>query len=190
MNPFTVHTVETAPAESKSQLAAIVKRFGFLPNVYALIAEAPTALQALTQLSALFSRTSLSERHRHVLLLTSSVENQCSFCVAAHTRGAKAGGVAEESIESIRKGKLPERADDAAMVAFVQAVIRSRGFVSEAQVKAFFDHDFTHQQVLEVVLGVTLKILTNYTNHITHTELNPELAAFAWVEHQPAASAE
>jgi alkylhydroperoxidase family enzyme len=85
-----------------------------------------------------------------------------------------------DSIESIRKGDSPERAEDAAMVSFVRAVIRSRGFVSEAELKAFFDHGFTPRNALEVVLGVTLKIMTNYTNHITHTELNPELSVYAW----------
>ena len=180
MSSFPLHTLETAPAESKAQLTTIATRFGFLPNVYAYLAEAPVALEALLQLSASFSRTSLTEVQRHLLLLTSSVENQCTFCVAAHTRGAKAGGVDMDSIESIRKGAVPARAEDAALVSFVRAVIRSRGFVSDAELKAFFDHGFTPRNVLEVVLGVTLKIMTNYTNHMTHTEMNPEIAAYAW----------
>lgn len=180
MSSFTLHTLETAPTESKALLTTIATRFGFLPNVYAYLAEAPVALEALLQLSAIFSRTSLTEPQRHLLLLTSSVENRCSFCVAAHTRGAKAGGIGMDSIESIRKGAVPERVEDAAMVAFVRAVIRSRGFVSDAELKAFFDHGFTQRNALEVVLGVTLKIMTNYANHITHTELNPELSAYVW----------
>jgi AhpD family alkylhydroperoxidase len=179
MNSFTLHTLETAPAESKALLTTVMTRFGFLPNVYAYLAEAPTALEALLQLSAIFSRTSLTEPQRHVLLLTSSVENQCTFCAAAHTRGARAGGVGMDSIESIRKGAIPECLEDAAMVSFVRAIIRSRGFVSDAELKAFFDHGFTPRNALEVVLGVTVKVLTNYTNHITHTELNPELSAYA-----------
>ena len=180
MSSFSLHTIETAPAESKALLTTITARFGFLPNVYAYLAEAPVALEALLQLSAIFSRTSLTESQRHLLLLTSSVENHCSFCVAAHTRGAKAGGIGVDSIESIRNGSVPERAEDAALVSFVRAVIRSRGSICDAELKAFIDHGFTPRNALEVVLGVTLKIMTNYTNHITHTELNPELAAYAW----------
>ena len=187
MNPFVLHTLETAPDEAKGPIGDVAKRFGFLPNVYAYIAEAPAALEALLQLSVLFGRTSLTEQQRHLLLLTSSVENECSFCVAAHTRGARAGGVGEESIASIREGAIPERPEDAAMVSFVRAVIRTRGFVSDAEVQAFLDRGSTTRHVLEVVLGVTLKILTNYTNHLTHTELNPELAAFEWTERRPRA---
>jgi AhpD family alkylhydroperoxidase len=180
MNSFTLHTLETAPAESKAHLTTVATRFGFLPNVFAYLAEAPVALEALLQLSELFSRTSLTEPQRHLLLLTSSVENRCTFCAAAHTRGAKAGGVGMDSIEAIRKGAAPERVEDAALVSFVRAVIRSRGFVSDAELKAFFDHGFTPRHAFEVILGVTVKIMTNYTNHIAHTELNPELSAYAW----------
>ena len=73
MNPFPVHSLETAPPESKPLVASVEARFGFLPNVYAQLAEAPAVLDALLQLSAIFSRTTLTERHRHLLLLTSSV---------------------------------------------------------------------------------------------------------------------
>jgi AhpD family alkylhydroperoxidase len=180
MNPFPLHDLETAPSDAKEMLAAITKRFGFLPNVYAHLAEAPAALEGLLQLSTIFARTSLSERHRHVLLLTSSVENRCTFCVAAHTRGAIAGGLSQKSIAAIRDGSTPDDVGDAAMVSFVRAMIHSKGLVSDAEVASFIAAGFTPRNALEVVLGVTLKILTNYANHIMHTELNEELAEFRW----------
>ncbi len=180
MNPFPVHNQETAPSEAKPLLASVEARFGFLPNVYAHLAEAPAVLDALVQLSALFGRTTLTERQRHVLLLTSSVENRCTFCVAAHTRGAQAGGVGDDVIASIRDDLVPNSAEYAAMVSFVRAMIRSRGFVPDEELKLFFQQGFTPRNALEVVLGVTLKILTNYCNHLTHTELNMQLAAHVW----------
>lgn len=180
MKPFPLHSVETAPEESRPLLSTVTARFGFLPNVYAHLAEAPQVLDGLLQLSALFSRTSLTEKQRHLLLLTSSVENQCTFCVAAHTRGAVAGGVSTESVEAIRKGAVPETAEDAVMVRFVREMIRSRGFVPDAELAAFFERGFTPRNALEVVLGVALKIVTNYANHITHPELNHQLAPYAW----------
>ena len=180
MKPFPLHSVETAPEEAKPLLSTVTARFGFLPNVYAHLAEAPQVLDGLLQLSTIFSRTSLTEKQRHLLLLTSSVENQCTFCVAAHTRGAVAGGVSTDSIEAIRSGAIPQTAEDGALVRFVREMIRSRGFVSDAELKAFFAHGFTPRNALEVVLGVALKIVTNYANHMTHPELNHQLDAFAW----------
>ena len=119
MSTFPLHTIDTAPSDAKELLAGITMRFGFLPNVYAHLAEAPAALEGLLQLSTIFMRTSLSERQRHVLMLTSSVENSCTFCVTAHTRGAIAGGLPQQSIAAIRDRSLPENAEDAAMVSFV-----------------------------------------------------------------------
>ena len=177
---FPLHTVETASADATPHLATVTRRFGFLPNVYAHLAEAPVALEALLQLGTFFSRTSLTEQQRHVLLLTSSVENRCSFCVAAHTRGARYGGLSDDTITALRDGDLPDDPSDAALVTFVRTLIRARGFVSDHGLNEFFAAGFTHQHALEVVLGVTLKLLTNYVNHITHTELNAELTEYAW----------
>ena len=180
MTRFPLPTIENAPSDAKEMLAGITKRFGFLPNVYAHMAEAPAALDGLLQLSTIFARTSLSERHRHVLLLTSSVENRCTFCVAAHTFGASAGGLPQQSIAAIRDGIVPDDGADAAMVSFVRAMINSKGFVSESDLASFFAAGFTPRNALEVILGVTLKILTNYANHLTHPDLNEQLAEFRW----------
>ena len=177
---FPQHTVESAPLEAQPLLSGVKARFGFIPNVYANLAEAPVALEALLQITALFGRTSLTDRERHLLYLTSSVEQRCNFCVAAHTRGAIAGNVGAEAIDAIRAGELPTVAREAAFVTFVRAMIRSRGFVTEGELRDFFAHGFAHRHALEAVLGVSMKILTHYVNHMTKTELNPELAEFAW----------
>ena len=34
--------------------------------------------------------------------------------------------------------------------------------------------------ILEVLVGVTMKTLSNYTNHIVDTPLDEQFAAFAW----------
>ncbi|MGH8111785.1 MAG: hypothetical protein ACREPL_07620 [Rhodanobacteraceae bacterium] len=63
---------------------------------------------------------------------------------------------------------------------FTRSVVRERGFVASAAVDAFLAAGFTHRQVLDVVLGVAMKTLSNYANHLTHTLTNPEFAAEAW----------
>ena len=47
------------------------------------------------------------------------------------------------------------------------------------ELKAFFDAGYNQQQAVEVVLGVALATLCNYTNNLARTEINPELQAFA-----------
>ena len=59
-------------------------------------------------------------------------------------------------------------------------MVRDRGWVSDEASRAFYSAGFNQQQAIEVVLGVTMKTLSNYANHLTGTQTNPELAAHAW----------
>lgn len=180
MSRFPRHTIESAPAESKPHLLAASQMRGFVPNVYAYMAEAPITLEALAQLATLFNRSGFTESERHLILLAASVENRCTFCVAAHTMGAQVGGVAPNDIAAIRNGATANDPRDAALVAFVRTVIRDRGLVAENDLQTFLDSGFTQRHALETIVGVTLKILTNYINHMTHTDLNPEISAHVW----------
>ena len=59
-------------------------------------------------------------------------------------------------------------------------VVRQRGVVSDAELQAFFDAGFTKRQVLEVVLGVAQKVMSNYTNHLAETPVDTVMQGFAW----------
>src|ERR1700730_11151337 len=151
VNPFPLHTIETAPAASKPYLTASKERLGFVPNLYAYMAETPVGMEALSQLASLFSRTTFSEAQRHLLLLTASVENRCTFCVAAHTFGATAGGIDAGTVAAIRSASPVENAQDAALVQFVRCMIRERGFMPESELQAFLNSGFTARHALEAI---------------------------------------
>lgn len=69
-----------------------------------------------------------------------------------------------------------------ALRVFAQAVVRERGFVGDATVEAFMAAGFTKANVLEVVTIAATKTISNYTNHITHTEKESFMAdaALEW----------
>ena len=180
MTEFSLHDVESAPEAAKPQLEGAEKAMGFVPNLFAKMAEAPAALEAYMTLSGLFDKTSLSPVEREVVLLTVSVEHDCRFCVAAHSGRAKKAGMDDAVLQALRSGDaLP---DDRlqALHAFTLDVVRNRGWVDDAAVKRFLEAGYDQQQVLEVVLGVSMKVLSNYTNHITGTPLNEQLAPLKW----------
>lgn len=177
---FKQHTIETAPAESAEILKGVQDKMGFIPNLFAHLAESPTATKAYTQLSDLLGQSSLSPQQLQITLLTTSVFNQCRFCVAAHTAGGTKAKVAQQTLDAIRAGETPDDAEDAALARFVQQVVRERGWVPESEVRAFLDAGFTQAQVLDVITAVALKTLSNYSNHLADPELNPELEGFAW----------
>lgn len=180
MAQFPLHTPETAPEEARGTLSTIQEKMGFLPNFYAKLATAPAALDAYMTVSDIFAKTSLTSGEQQTVLLTTAVENQCEFCVAAHSGGARQVGVPQEVVDAIRnRAEVPD-SRLRALSEFTQRVVRERGEVSDGSVQRFLDAGFTQQNVLEVVLGVSLKTLSNYANHIVETPLNKELASFEW----------
>lgn len=180
MAEFTLHDTTTAPAEARERLEKAQKAMGFIPNLFANMAEAPASLEAYQTLDGIFAKTSLSPVEREVVLLATSVENRCHFCVAAHSGRAKQAGMDAAVLDALRAGgKLPDTRLDA-LATFTRTVVRERGWAGDAAVQAFVDAGFTQGQVLEVVLGVSLKTLSNYTNHIAGTELDSAFAHRSW----------
>ena len=64
---------------------------------------------------------------------------------------------------------------------FAETVVRERGFVGEAALNAFISAGYTKAQVLEVVMIVATKTISNYVNHITKTPLDDFMADTKWV---------
>ncbi|MBS0455991.1 MAG: carboxymuconolactone decarboxylase family protein [Proteobacteria bacterium] len=181
MNCFPRHTPRTAPEASRLMLVSAEQSMGFVPNLYAHLAEAPAALEAYFGLSAQFQKTSLTEIERQVVLLATSVENGCNFCVAAHSMIAlRMARMPTESVDALRAGIDPPDPRLGALARFTRAVVAKGGWVTDAEMAEFFAARFSAQQALEVVLGVAMKTLSNYANHLTRTETNPELSAYAW----------
>jgi len=177
---YTVHTVETAPESARTVLAETKKAFGFLPNLLGIMAEAPALLKAYQTLGGLFETTSLSPSERQVVLLTTSYENGCEYCVAAHSVIAAMQKVAEDVVQSIREGVPIADRKLEALRRFTSSVVTSRGWPSPSDINAFLAAGYGQQQVLEVVLGVGMKTLSNYTNHVAETPLDQAFSAAAW----------
>ena len=179
---YTFHTVETAPPSAKPILEGTKRKLGFVPNLYAGMANSPVTLEAYIALSGFFDKTSLSPTERQVVYLATSVENGCEFCVAAHSVIAKKMvGVPPAFVDALRDYGLPQDSKLAALAAFSIAVVRERGWVAASPALVdFLEAGYTREQALEVVLGVTQKILSNYANHLLGTPVNPELQSEAW----------
>ena len=182
MTEFPLHDLDSAPQDARKRLEGAQQMMGFIPNIFAKMAEAPTTLEAYQTLDGIFGKTSLSPVEREVVLIAVSVDNRCHFCVAAHSGRAQQAGMDGEVLTALRGGgELPDARLDA-LAKFTRAVVAERGWVSDERLQAFLDAGFTRQQALEVVLGVSIKTLSNYINHIAGTPLNAELEGLAWNE--------
>jgi len=155
-----------------------------VPNLLGVLAEAPSALEAYLSVSSAFEKTSLTPAEQQVVLLTTSVENRCRYCAAAHTMVARMVGASEEVIRILREGGEGEEIADPRLRAlgrFTRRVVATNGWVTDEDLKQFVEAGYTKAQLLEVLVGVTQKTLSNYTNHIAHTPLDAAFAASAWV---------
>ncbi len=102
--------------------------------------------------------------------------------MAAHSGLAKAIGMSRENIEALRNGKPMTDAKLQALRHFTQQMIQARGWIEDSEIEAFLKAGYTKQQVLEVILGIAIKVMHNYTNHIAKTSLDKQFQAHAWVK--------
>lgn len=177
MTQFTFHTPENTTSSTHDLLTGIQKGYGFLPNLFGYMAAAPTTLEAYLALNDLVSKTSFSPAQQQVALLAVSVENNCDFCSIAHSAIGKMKGANVQTLTSIATYNVINNPQDRALAGFAQTITKNRGRPAEAEVQAFLDAGFTKQQILEVILIVSIKTLSNYINHLTHPEPNKELLA-------------
>jgi uncharacterized peroxidase-related enzyme len=181
MSNFEFHTTESAPEGSKALLNNIEKKMGFIPNLYAGLAEAPPALEAYLQLSDQLAKSSFSAAEQQVITITASVLNGCEFCVAAHSFVARSViKLDSKTVDALRDGAVLPDERLQALSEFTRKIVVNRGFVENRDAEAFLEAGFSRAQILEVVLGVTLKTLSNYANHLLETPTNSQFASELW----------
>ncbi len=180
MTDFTLHTTDTAPAAAKPVLESAQKSLGFVPNLFATMAEAPALLNAYSQLGELLNQSSFTATEQQVVLMTNNRLNGCDYCMAAHTTISQMSGVPADAVESLRAGTAIADPKLEALRQFAIVVNETRGWPTQADLDAFFAAGYAQQQVLEVVLGTAFKVLSNYTNHVANTPLDAAFQPNAW----------
>lgn len=181
MTEFTIHTLDSAPEQSRALLEDSKKSFGRVPGLHAVMAEAPALLDGYKQLHRLFQQeTSFDKDELTVVWQTINVEHACHYCVPAHTGIAKMMKVDDAISVALRDETPLPSARLEALRDFTLAVVRNRGNVTDADILAFLDAGYTQRQILEVILGVAQKVMSNYTNHLAQTPVDEPMRAFAW----------
>lgn len=180
MTEFTLHTEDTAPAASKPLLANSLQAFGMIPGLHAVMAEAPGLLEAYQTVHGLFADSSFDADELTVVWQTINVEHNCHYCVPAHTAIAQSIGVSDAISDALRNETPLPNARLEALRTFTLNVVRNRGHVDDSAVQAFLDAGFNRRQILEVVLGLAQKVMSNYTNHLADTPVDKPFKKFDW----------
>ncbi len=181
MNQFSLHTISSAPPASRPHLEKAATLFGFVPGLLAGLAESPAALEGYLRLAAALEHSSLSRIEQQVVLLAVSVENGCEFCVGAHSYIARhMAKMGAQDIEALRTGSALSDSRLDALARLARTIVQQRGWVDPGELDEFLAAGFSRAQVLDVVLGVAMKTLSNYANHILDTPLDAAFESERW----------
>lgn len=182
---FPVHNLSTAPDLSRPTLEAIKTQFGFVPNLFGVLAESPAAVQAYADINKALEQSVLTAVEQQIVTLTVSAINGCTYCMAAHSTVAEMVQMPDDILDSSRAQKpLSDKKLDV-LRRFVVSLMHHRGWVPEKDLEDFVKAGYTRQHVLDVVTLLALKTLSNYTNHLAQTPLDPQFASQAWKVKDP-----
>ena len=182
MTTLTVHTIESAPATSKAMLEESLKTNGMLPNLHAVLSSSTQALEAYQTLGKLFMSTSFDAEELTVVWQGINVENGCEYCVPAHTGIANSMKVDPALTEALRNQQSMPTPKLQALLDTTLSIVRNRGRVSDEELQNFYDAGYGEQQLLEIIVGLAQKTISNYTNHIANTPVDAPFKKFAWTK--------
>ncbi|RQZ09392.1 carboxymuconolactone decarboxylase family protein [Burkholderia sp. Bp9031] len=180
MSRYPLHTIDSAPAESKPVLEQLRKTFGTIPNIAAAMAASPVLINGFIGLFERVHASSLTEPQIQTLLLTNAVTNASEWPVAFHTALALKQGVRAADVDALRRGGLPDDAQLAALSTLARTLIETRGHIADADRRRFLDAGFSDEQLLEVIAVVAASTITNYVGSVTRPALEAPFDAFAW----------
>ena len=170
---FTPLTIATAPEPSRPVLEKVKKSLGFIPNLMAIFANNPTVLEGYLALAAPFEKGSFTPREQQIILLAVSLENNCNYCAAAHSQIAKSLlHMPAEVVAAVHNNTPIPDAKLNALVSLVRELVRERGYAKEKTIQKFLAAGYQKEQVMELLLGIALKTISNYLDHISRTPID------------------
>ncbi|MDN3492178.1 carboxymuconolactone decarboxylase family protein [Winogradskyella bathintestinalis] len=182
MTTLKIHDIETASEDSKSLLENSQKAYGMIPGLHGVLAGAPKILEAYQTLHELFTQTSFNEEELTVVWQTINVEHACHYCVPAHTGIAKMMKVDDNITEALRNETPLDNSKLEALRTMTLSIVRNRGHVSQKDLDTFFEAGYGEAQVLEIILGLSQKTISNYVNHIANTPVDAGFKKFEWTK--------
>ncbi len=171
MSRLTIPNRYDAPEASRPILDAVEKQLGVVPNMFRLIATSPAALQGFVGNNGALART-LDVKTRERIALAVAQVNGCDYCLSAHSYlGQNLAKITSEEIALNRKGKSGDPKADAA-VRFAAKVVRERGQMDDADIKAVRDAGFSDGQIIEIVAVAAENVFTNLLNNVAQTDID------------------
>jgi uncharacterized peroxidase-related enzyme len=176
MKAITVPTRAQVSAGNQAIFDNLQSKLGFVPNLYATFAHSENALGNYLQLQSV--KSSLNVKEREVINLVVSQVNECRYCLAAHTALGKMVGFTDAQIIEIRKGSATFDAKLDALAQLVRSITANRGKADSAALDRFFVAGYTEGNLVDAIVVIGDKIITNYLHSTTQVPVDfPEAPA-------------
>ena len=165
----------TEPNKTQEVLGKVKQTYGFVPNLYTEFAtHSPAVADVYLTAMKLIGEASLSPKEQQAVILAISSYNDCAYCKAAHGTVAGMVGLPKEEIEAITTGELPSDSRLRSLITVARRILGKRGWLSADDLAEFEAQDIDRGQVYEIVALIGIKTISNFVNHIAHTEIDPQ----------------
>jgi uncharacterized peroxidase-related enzyme len=164
---------EVSPA-NQAIFDKLQKGLGFVPNLYAYFAKSETALG--DYMSFQNRKSSLTGKEKEIVNLVTSQINGCRYCQSAHTVLAKLNGFTDEEVIEIRLGTASFNSKLDALARLTASIVHNKGRAAKEAVETYFAAGYTEANLIDVIMLVGDKIISNYVHNLTNLEIDFPLA--------------
>jgi len=190
MQDVTTYTMTSlkplSPEEAEPQAREIMDKtkagLGMVPNMYATMANLPAMFASYAFGYDQFRKASgFSPAEQEIVLLSVSRENGCGYCMAAHSMLADTmSGVPENVTNALRAGqRLPDEKLEA-LADFSRQMVLTRGRPTASDVDRFTRAGYGEKHILGIILAISVKTISNYSNHVFATEVDDAFSGRKW----------
>ena len=171
---FTVPAKEDVTPANQVIFDKLQKGVGFVPNLSAFFAKSETALG--DYLAFQNRKSTLSNKEKEVVNLVTSQINGCRYCQSAHTFLGKLHGFSDEQILELRKGAASFNPKLDALAKFTASIVNNKGHVADDIKEDFFAAGYTEANLVDLIIVVGDKIISNYLHNLTHLPIDFPIA--------------
>ena len=177
---FTLYGIQNSQLKSAALLKNVEENIGFIPNIHALVAESPEALEAFQQLNQHFSQSHFDVTEKELIQIAISIENGCGYCVAGHSTFAEMQDVPSSTIQALRTNQPVNDPKLEALNHFTRLLVQEKGKLPRYEVTKFLEAGYQKAHIMELIIGIGLKTFTNIVSSLTHLPLDAEFSAHSW----------
>ena len=141
-------------AETLPILQEIHRTFGMVPNLFRSYANHPGLLEAnWNKVKAVLLSGSIDRKTKELMAYLISLDNGCSYCVAAHSAALLGFGIDKSQIDALLLGFYPSdmKASDVALIKFSRKVNQHWREITEEDLTALSRLEIDESKIIETI---------------------------------------